>query len=129
VFFSGASFWAAAAVVWTACVLGMTVSPLSRMEWLIATLSDKTVHAIAFGLGALTWSLALRSPRISVWTPRLAGAAISFVIGGLVEFLQRSVPGRHSDMGDFLANTIGILIVLGLLLATARYDRRDIKLK
>ena len=128
-FYNPSYFWSAAAAVWTACILGMTVSPLSRMDWVLATLGDKTLHAIAFGLGAVVWALALRTPRLSRWAPRFYGAAISFAIGGIVEILQNSVPSRQSDSRDFMANTIGILIALGILLATARYDKRDIKLK
>ncbi|MBU0692180.1 VanZ family protein [bacterium] len=110
------SFWAASAVVWTACVLGMAISPMSRMEWVVATFTDKTVHGAAFALGAIVWANAFKG--ISSWIaiPVMIGGVISLALGGLIELLQRFVPGRSPEFGDLLADVIGVLTASLLLL-------------
>jgi VanZ family protein len=120
----GPNFWPATAVVWTACVLGMAISPMSRMDWVIATLTDKTVHGLAFAIGVIVWSNTFRGVSFQIAVPIAIGAAISLVIGGLIEILQKFVPGRSSDFGDVLADVTGILTASMLLLLKYQYDRR-----
>lgn len=81
--------------------------------------SDKLIHFSAFGLLAFLFWRALR-PRDGrfVWLalPALVGYA------GLDEWLQQFV-GRHTDLMDFIANTAGIVAVLGVLETHRRLRR------
>jgi len=106
----GTVFWGAAAVTWTACVLGMAVSPLSRMAWAMESMSDKTLHGAAFAVGAILWIRTLRDRARRPLSPLLGGAMIAFSVGLLIEFLQRYVPGRTPEAGDLVANAVGVAI-------------------
>ncbi len=119
----GPNFWAASAVVWTACVLGMAISPMSKMDWVIATLTDKTVHGLAFAVGTIVWAGTFRGISSRIAVPISIGGAISLTIGGLIEILQKYVPGRSAEIGDVLANIIGVAVASGILLLIYQYDR------
>ncbi len=75
--------------------------------------SDKIVHFGAFGTLALVFWFAIR-PR--AWV----AAAILIPYAGLDEWLQQFF-GRYTDVLDFVANTIGIVVVLGALEAHRRF--------
>lgn len=77
--------------------------------------SDKLVHFGAFGVLALLFWFAVR-PR--VWV----AAAILIPYAGLDEWLQQFT-GRFTDVLDFVANTTGIVVVLGALALHQRYRR------
>jgi VanZ family protein len=109
-------FWSAFATLWTACVLGMAISPMNHADWYTATISDKTVHGFAFAIGTIVWALALRGIRSHALTPILIGSLISLGMGGLIEILQRFVPGRSCDARDLLADVIGVFSAAGILL-------------
>jgi VanZ family protein len=77
--------------------------------------SDKLVHFGAFGGLALLFWFAVR-PRV------LVAAAILIPYAAFDEWLQQFV-GRFTDLMDFVANTIGIVVVLGALALHRRYRR------
>jgi VanZ family protein len=116
-------FWSASAVLWTACVLGMAISPMNRVDWYTATISDKTVHGFAFAVGTIVWALALRGIRSHSLTPIFIGSLISLGLGGLIEILQKFVPGRSSDSADLLADVIGVVLAAGLLFSILYYKQ------
>jgi VanZ family protein len=73
--------------------------------------NDKLWHAVTFA--ALIVPTAVLQPR---WLWPMAAAAL--VYGGLIELIQPSV-GRTADLRDFLADAVGIGLVL-LLSGVAR---------
>jgi VanZ family protein len=81
---------------------------------------DKVMHAGAyFIMAVLTW----RS-FIHYLKQPYALAIISLVFcslyGGLDEWHQSFIPGRTPDMGDWIADTIGAAIAIGLLTRLSR---------
>ena len=78
--------------------------------------SDKIVHFGAFGTLALLFWFAIR-PRWWV------AAAILIPYAALDEWLQQFV-GRFTDLMDFIANTVGIVVVLGVLETHRRWRDR-----
>jgi len=70
--------------------------------------SDKLHHFLAFG--AIAFPAALAKPRAALWIV----LAVS-VYGGAIEIMQTNV-GRHGDIKDALANTLGAICgtVLGV---------------
>ncbi len=79
--------------------------------------SDKLVHVTLFGALAVTGVLA--------GVPVVALASGLLVYAGLSEVLQTTLPiDRDGDWHDALADTIGTVIGLVLVLALLRYRRR-----
>ena len=79
---------------------------------------DKLNHFGAFGtltiLGGLAWP-----------GRRLLLAAGLLAYGGLIEILQTQVPGRSAEWVDLLADGIGILLGLAVLLLLSRVAGRQ----
>ena len=80
--------------------LALTPTPPSALT----TGWDKLNHVLAFV--ALSWSACLGSGGSRRWLWRLAIGLLAF--GALIEIAQLYVPGRSSEWGDLLADTIGI---------------------
>jgi VanZ family protein len=96
-----------AAIVW----LSLTPSPptVGFEE------SDKAAHFLAYGLLMLWFSLLY-----SKSFPRVA-YALGFVAMGIgLEFLQGALGHRTYEMFDIIADTIGVLLGLGLALVLQR---------
>ena len=74
--------------------------------------SDKVVHLIAFA--ALAFPLA-RTSRIGL-VPVFIGAS---AFGGLIELIQPTF-NRSAELSDWVADTLGVLIGIGLGLAYRR---------
>ena len=62
---------------------------------------DKVAHAVFYGV--LGFLVGRTQPRAPVAVALLAG----LVVGGLDEWSQSFVPGRHSDWADLLADVCG----------------------
>ncbi len=108
-----ASFWPAAAALWTAAVLALALSPDVRSSWLIKTLGDKILHAGAFTVGGVIWIKALEtSPKLTRAGAWIAGTVAALLVGIAIELLQRYVPTRSADARDFLADILGVLVAV-----------------
>jgi VanZ family protein len=70
--------------------------------------SDKTQHAVTFAV--LTGLAALAYPRARLWAAAFALSGF----GALIEFLQPYFQ-RDRDYRDWIADTIGILIVFAIV--------------
>jgi len=75
-------------------------------------LTDKQLHALAFGL--LVLPVALTHPRALWW---LAPLALAY--GAMIELIQPSV-GRSGEWADLLADGVGIALTCGLGLLRRR---------
>jgi len=83
-------------------------------------ISDKLEHATAYAGMALTGSLAFPRRPALLWLLVLLPA-----LGIALEFGQMLVPGRSAEVGDAVANTIGVLLViLPALVLLWIWDRR-----
>jgi VanZ family protein len=80
-----------------------------RKVTVIVPVTDKTQHAVTFAV--LTGLAALAYPRARFW---LAAFALSG-FGALIEFVQPYF-ARDRDYRDWIADTIGILIVFAVVL-------------
>jgi hypothetical protein len=81
--------------------------------------SDKILHTLAFGGLALLLvrAAAFFWPQTSLGNRLLLGALGSSLLGALLEVCQAFVPYRSSDPFDWLADTLGASLAVGLLLA------------
>ena len=83
--------------------------------------SDKLIHFAAFGLLALLyWRFMKARKRTVGWV----GAAILVAYAGLDEYLQQFF-GRYTDVMDFVANTVGVVTVLGVIALLSRVMPRS----
>lgn len=75
---------------------------------------DKVVHAGAYFLMAIFALRAFRHALSSLPLLLLSSLAFCSLYGVFDEWHQSFVPGRMSDVNDWLADTMGALIFLGL---------------
>lgn len=69
---------------------------------LVASVQDKVVHALLFGVGG--WLLH-RAP-----LPLGTAVLVAFTYGGLWEGVQYLLPARSAEWGDLVANGLGSLV-------------------
>lgn len=74
---------------------------------------DKLDHLLAFAALAAAGGLALRAG----WRAALVVAASMVAYGGFIELVQTQVPGRAADWADLLADSLGVVFGLVLVLA------------
>jgi len=98
------AFWFAVAATLYFCLRHITV---------VIPVSDKKQHAFTFG--GLTLLAAAAYPHRRVWAEALALSGF----GALIEFIQPYF-GRDKDVKDWIADTIGILVALGIAWAARK---------
>lgn len=103
------AFWCAVAATLYFCLRHVTV---------LVPVSDKTQHAFTFGM--LTLLAAAAYPHRNVRAEALALSGF----GALIEFIQPYF-GRDKDVRDWIADTIGILLALGLAWALRELVARE----
>ena len=104
-------------VVYMAILFGL--SSQSSLPQPPGTLSDKHLHAIAYGgLSALACR-ALAAGALDAVTPARAVGAVGVAVlyGATDEFHQAFVPGRSSDVLDLVADGVGAALAAGGLWA------------
>jgi VanZ family protein len=81
--------------------------------------SDKLLHALAFGGLALLLSRAAHflRPDVSLAKKLVLGCAGSSMLGMLLELCQALTIYRSADIWDWIADTIGALLLSGLAYA------------
>ena len=102
----------ALAIIWTIIIFWLSSSPDAQGLGGLAILDflpykDKFVHAGIFGLLAIL----LRLANFKMWQALL----ISSAYGISDEFHQYFIEGRASDIFDWLADTSGAIVALGLM--------------
>lgn len=111
-----ALFHVGPAAVWTLCIFFVGAIPVQESP--PGSLGDKWLHAIVFGLYVPWLVLADRHLRPAVhWPARIwAGAVASSAVGMLLEIWQIFWPPRTAEFMDWVADTVGALVV-GVFLA------------
>jgi len=116
------------AFCWALLLLALYAIPgaeLQSMGFWELFAADKFAHAIVFALFTLILRVGMRRQTLFPgMTYRSAWMSVIIVIcyGGILEYFQGQLfEGRHSDILDFTANTIGAFF--GLLLFRIIYGR------
>jgi hypothetical protein len=83
---------------------------------------DKIGHVVLYGIMAwfLNFGLKFKSYKILGFNMQL-GAIIVLTFAGLEELSQYWLPSRTCDFGDFVADTVGV-ILFSLILRKAQYE-------
>jgi VanZ family protein len=92
-------------------------------------LTDKILHFIVFGILGIVTARGLRNSgkmRIKENYVSLT-VVICILFGAFDEIHQYFVPGRYSDWGDWIADVLGIIIMILIYLGFIRY--RELKNK
>jgi VanZ family protein len=96
--------------VWIAIIFSVSSIPDLTPNDIGISLSDKAAHFIEFGVLAI---LVL----IAVWPQRLLGSwgwillGLGLVVAALDELWQIRVPGRDSDIFDWIADAAGFTVI------------------
>jgi VanZ family protein len=101
-------------LAWVAFVLWSSLAPASMVP-LAANVSDKVLHAMAYGLLAALATLSLKHPRPLV----VLVTVVAF--GLLLEVLQRQTGYRTFEWTDLLADAVGAVVGI-----TAALIARDV---
>lgn len=107
-------FWLLA-VVWMAVIFWLSASPDGRGNfWLLDYLPfrDKGAHALTFGFLAVLLYFASRRFWLAILLTSLYGVSD--------EIHQYFVPGRSVDVTDWVADTVGAALALGVLWVVIR---------
>jgi VanZ family protein len=87
------------------------------------TMTDKQLHAVAFGVMVPLLARATHYVRPALTLPIRLGvsAAASSGIGALLELWQAILPHRDADLLDWVADSIGAVAAGGMLVALAAF--------
>ncbi len=108
------------AVAYVAAVLVMGVAPQGDSPG--PELDDKTVHLVAFAVMTLLAARAVRffAARRGLTFHLLVGGAMAMGIGVILEVMQGFTPDRTPELGDLVADLLGVLLMGGGMLAVSR---------
>ena len=77
---------------------------------------DKLAHLVAY----LVLGLLLARAVSRLGLPPLSAIAIGWVYGFLDELHQSFVPGRHAEVGDWIADALGVVLGVAIYFSTPR---------
>ncbi len=107
---------------WTCVLLLAILSLLPGQDMMRTNVGGHVEHAIAY-TGSSFFAVLAYASRLSAGWP--AAGLIGYA--GVLEFLQRYSPGRHSGVDDFLASSAGVLIGLAAALLIRTLWRMTVK--
>lgn len=87
--------------------------------------ADKFLHAIAFGGMQLVLLRAIRFelPALALEKQNVISLVLASGVGALLEFYQMALPHRSAELLDWIADTLGALLVAAVVHALARRKR------
>ena len=109
------------AVLWALAIMVLTLMPgndLQGWPWAERVQLDKWVHAFLFGVQCVLLGMAFARTRPSGGRirPYLLAAVLAIAYGGAIELIQEAMgDGRHGDVLDLFADTVGVLLGYWLL--------------
>lgn len=109
--------WLIGGLVVMAIILGLALAPMGRVTASLM-FSDKFMHAMAFAALMVWFCGVFRLP----FTPLVALGLLAF--GGAIELFQGMLPYRAAEVGDLLADGVGIAAGWVLALLGLRYWTR-----
>jgi len=115
------------AVLWALAIFAFSSVPSEDLPKLAILSQDKLLHLTAYlGFGFLL-ERAFRHQRVFPRLARqskLAAILCAAIYGMSDEFHQSFVPGRSMDPWDLLADVLGVVLAMVLLLAYGRFRER-----
>ena len=105
-------------ILYAAIIFYLSSLP-NPLPLLTAHVWDKWLHIVEYGGFSLLLCRALRGNRLRLWPSIILALIIASVYGATDEWHQFFVPGRVSDVFDWLADTIGGAAGSGLYVAAS----------
>lgn len=102
--------------LWLVTIFYVSGIPSHRLPPMRFTLGDKVAHACAYAAGGFLIARAIPHP--------LTAILITAAYGASDEWHQSMVPGRDSDIADWLADCAGAVLGVGLFYFSARARNR-----
>ncbi len=113
----------AIAVIWALIILAISVIPGADLPSLSIWEPDKVMHAFVYCVltfllfFSLSKSPAKRSHKIII------AAGLCILYGFIIELIQLVLPTRSFDMLDALANSIGCVLAMAVILVISRQNK------
>jgi VanZ family protein len=110
-------------LLWGILIFVASSIPASKFPKFPLYISDKLIHAVLFCIFGLLLHLALEPqtvPKNFQWKRMFLTLLVVMGYGAFDEFHQHFVPGRNLDVYDFLADTIGGLIAISIIIFNYR---------
>jgi hypothetical protein len=105
------------AIAWALLILVLCLMPgeaVPSWDWTDLLNLDKPVHAVLFGVLLVLLVQGFRTARAEAFRPArplLVAFVLTVVYGALTEWMQQlEALGRHGDLNDLVANTVGALL-------------------
>lgn len=121
---SSRPFWEASAVLWSAIVLSLAITPIRNIELITAPVSDKLLHGLAFLIGIIVWAGALEDAP-GQFRSLLTAGVVCLGMGGLIEVLQTQTTTRRAETGDIISDVVGIVAGGGIWLFFAKLRQSE----
>ncbi len=93
----------------TIFVLSAQSNPLPALT---SSVNDKILHAVEYGGLGLLLAAALRGSGVPIGRASVLAILCASVYGATDELHQLFVPGRDSDVFDWLADTLGAMVAI-----------------
>lgn len=114
------------AIAWASFIFFLSTLHASDIPPRWATLNDKVIHAVLFGIMSLTVFFAVRFGHgRSPWMAALAGFLVASLYGGSDEIHQMWTPSRTPDVWDWVADSVGGSCAFLVALLPFRHDKRS----
>lgn len=111
-------FFGVAAIAWSLLLLYLHFLPAHEIQvegWYLKYHFDKVAHMIMFAVMFVLWFRFFRLNQTLKKTIILAGVIV-LIYGAVLEILQGTVVvGRTTDLLDFLADSVGILVGFAII--------------
>jgi hypothetical protein len=105
------------AIAWALLILVLCLMPgeaVPSWDWTDLLNLDKPVHAVLFGVLLVLLVQGFRTARSQAFRPArplLVAFVLTVAYGALTEWMQQlEALGRHGDLNDLVANTVGALL-------------------
>jgi VanZ family protein len=113
----------AATIIWALIILTVSVIPGTDLPSLSIWEPDKVMHAFVYGVLTILLFYALQKAMFPRVNKIIFTTALCILYGFIIELIQLALPSRSFDMLDALANAIGCLAAMALILVISRQNK------
>lgn len=113
------------AALWAIVIMVVSVIPSADLPSLSIWEPDKVMHASVYAILTLLVYFALIKLRPYRKRKNIVAAGLCILYGSIIEIIQRLLPTRSFDLLDALANSIGCMLALLVILLISRRNKTE----
>ncbi len=114
------------ASLWTIFVAYMCLANFKSLPKIGISYPDKYVHVTFHFVFTILWSFYLQVKNTNRMSSLVKVVIASVIYGGIIEIAQGLfTTTRQADIVDVLANTIGAILAVVMMLATAKFSNKE----